>query len=239
MNESNTPDSRPAEEDAALARRLAQLGHKPVDTQRLEHRLDAAFASFDDADQSDASPSLPPPAFSLGRWLQPVAGLAAMLAIVATLFFVFFTTPPTASAAVVDLSQLHRHVEEGRFAIPTRASINAVSQLIAEQRDGTLILPEPMRGARVQSCCLADVQADLIALAVLKDGGPTVSLVVAQSPDFAHEMGTVIDIDGRRFFGHELNGVRMMMANQDDRWLCVMGDRSYEALAQIAAEVRF
>jgi hypothetical protein len=52
-------------------------------------------------------------------------------------------------------------------------------------------------------------------------------------------MGTVIEIDGRRFFGHELNGVRMMMANIDDRWLCVMGDRSYEDLAQIAAEARF
>lgn len=239
MNESNTPEPRPSQEDAALARRLAQLCQKPVDTQRLEHRLDAAFASLDDADQSDASSSMPPPAYRLGRWLQPVAGLAAVLALAATLFFVFFTSPPTASAAVVDLSQLHRHVEEGRFAIPIGASINAVSQLIAEQRGGTLVLPEPMRGARVQSCCLAGVQADLIALAVFKDGGPTVSLVVAQAPDLAHEMGTVIEIDGRRFFGHELNGVRMMMANEGDRWLCVMGDRPYEALAQIAAGVRF
>lgn len=239
MNETNSPEPRPSEEDAALARRLARLGQKPVDTQRLEHRLDAAFASLDDADQSDASPSLPPPPFRLGRWLPPAAGLAAMLALAATLFFVFFTTPPTASAAVVDLSQLHRQVEEGRVAIPVGASIDVVSQLITEQRGGALVLPKPMQRARVQSCCLVGVQADLIALAVLKDGGPTVSLVVAQSPDFAHEMGVVIEIDSRRFFGHELNGVRMMMANDGDRWLCVMGDRSYEALAQIAAEVRF
>jgi len=104
------------------------------------------------------------------------------------------------------------------------------------------LLPEEMQGARVQSCCLRAVQGDLVALVVLDDGGPgtpSVSLVVAQAPEFAHEMGTVIEIDGRRFFGHELNGVRMMMANIGDRWLCVMGDRSYEALAQIAAEARF
>jgi hypothetical protein len=164
-----------------------------------------------------------------------------MLALVVALFFVFSTSPPTASAAVVNLAELHHYVEEGRFALPTASSMAAVNQSIAEQRNGRALLPEEMQGARVQSCCLRDVQGDLVALAVLDDapGRSAVSLVVARAPEFAHEMGVVIEIDGRRFFGHELNGIPMMMANTGDRWLCVMGDRSYEALAQIAAEARF
>ncbi len=238
MNEPHTRNPDPSEQDAALARRLARLGDQPVPTESLERRLHAAFASLDD--EPDAlDPSGPPSIYRLTRWLQPAAGVAAMLALVVALFFVFSTSPPSASAAVVDLAELHHYVEEGRFALPTASSMAAVNQSIAEQRDGRTVLPKEMQGARVQSCCLRDVQGDLVALAVLDDGGPSVSLVVAQAPEFAHEMGVVIEIDGRRFFGHELNGIPMMMANIEDRWLCVMGDRSYEALAQIAAEARF
>jgi hypothetical protein len=237
MNEPHTRNSDPTEQDAALARRLARLGDQPVPTESLERRLDAAFASLDEP--ATINPSGPPPIYRLTRWLQPAAGVAAMLALVVALFFVFSTSPPSASAAVVDLAELHHYVEEGRFALPTASSMAAVNQSIAEQRNGRVLLPEEMQGARVQSCCLRDVQGDLVALAVLDDGGPSVSLVVAQAPEFAHEMGVVIEIDGRRFFGHELNGIPMMMANIEDRWLCVMGDRSYEALAQIAAEARF
>lgn len=235
MNQVNPPIPDPNEQDAALSRRLARLGRKPLATANLERRLDAAFAAHDD------KPLVPPPVYRLSRWLQPAAGLAAMLALVVTFFFVFSTTPPTASAAVVDLAELHHHVEEGRYALPTASSMAAVNRSLAEQRDGRTLLPESMQGVRVQSCCLHDVQGDLVALAVLDDapGQPPVSLVVARAPDFAHEMGTVIEIDGRRFFGHELNGVRMMMANTGERWLCVMGDRSYEGLALIASEARF
>ncbi len=52
-------------------------------------------------------------------------------------------------------------------------------------------------------------------------------------------MGTFIEIDGRTFFGHELNGICMMMANQDNRWLCVMGDLTYDQLANLAAKIEF
>lgn len=238
MNEPHIPTPGTTELDAALARRLARFGDRPVATENLERRLDAAFASLDDEAEAPAAPG-PPPLDRLARWLQPAAGVAAMLALVAALFVVFSTSPPTASAAVMDLAELHHHVKAGRFALPTASSLAAVNRSIAEQRGGRVLLPEEMEGARVQSCCLRNMQGDLVALAVLDDGGPSVSLVVARAPEFAHEMGTVIEIDGRRLFGHELNGIRMMMANIEDRWLCVMGDRSYEALAQIAAEARF
>lgn len=224
--------------DAALSRRLARLASRPVSTQRLERRLDAALAALD-PDSTAVNGPRPTSRFRLAGWLRPAAGMAAVLAVAVSLLLVVSTSPPAASAAVVDLAELHHDVEAGRFALPTASSMAAINRSIALQRDGRLVLPEELRGARVQSCCLRDVQGELLALALLDDGGPWVSLVVARAPEFALEMGTVIDIDGRRFFGHEQNGIPMMMANIDDRWLCVMGDRSYEALARIAAEARF
>ena len=150
MNDFNAPENRPPEEDAALARRLARLGRKPVDTEALERRLDAAFMSLDDGEQTEPVPLMSPPPHRLGHWLQPAAGLAAMLALVLTLFFALSTSLPTASAAVVELTDLHRSVEEGRYAVPAAFSIEGVNQLIAEQRSGAAVLPEKMQAARVQ-----------------------------------------------------------------------------------------
>jgi hypothetical protein len=240
MNETIRPDVDLNDQDAALARRLARLGDKPVSTERLEARLNAAIASIEGelaaADQSDTSSK-----YRFSHYLRPALGLAAMIALVVTLLFMFTNSPTTASAAVVDLAQLHHDVEAGRYALPTASSMADVNRILAEQRSGRVPLPESMQGVRVQSCCLRDVQGDLIAVVLLKESvdQPAVSLVLAQAPTFAYEMGESIEIQGRTYFGHDLNGIRMMMANTDDRWLCVMGDRSDEALAEIAASAKF
>lgn len=239
MTHRNPPEPQQPEQDAAITRRLARLGHKAVETEDLKRRLDTALGGIDHDEPVGSGLTSYSRSYRLTRWLQPAAGLAAIVAVVITLLFAFSTNPPTASAAVVRLSDLHRQVEIGGWNIPAVASLDAVNEVIAQQRAGGVDLPDDILEVRVQSCCLVDVQGDLLALAVLQDGEPTVSFVVAQSEEFAHEMGTVIEIDGRRFFGHELSGVRMMMANDQDRWICVMGDRSYEALAQLAAGVRF
>ena len=144
-----------------------------------------------------------------------------------------------AQAAIVELSQLHHDIVAGRIPLTPAETVEQANTWIAEQADSAPQLPADLGHVRVQSCCLADVQGDLVAVAVLQVDQELITLVVAEAPNFAHEMGTVIEIDGRRYLGHELNGVNMMMANLGDRWLCVMGDLGDERLAEIAAEVRF
>lgn len=229
----------PEQLDEATSRRLARLGQQPAATDRLERRLDDAFAAFGaDNGQVASQPSQERPSI-LYQWVRPAAAIAAVLVVALTLVIAVSTPSQPASATAIELSQLHHELVEGSLPLVPVRTINEANAWIASQNASAPALPGNLAGTRVQSCCLVDVQGELAAVAVLNDGRGVVTLVVAEAPDFAHEMGTVIEIDGRRFFGHELNGVRMMMANDGDRWLCVMGDRSEEELAAIASGVEF
>jgi len=82
------------------------------------------------------------------------------------------------------------------------------------------------------------MQGRLVAAALMDCQGQPVTLVVARGRDFAHPMGRAITIDSRTFTTHELNGVPMVMGNEADLWLCVMGDGPADDLAQVAAGIR-
>lgn len=225
--------------DQATTKRLSQLGTRPLDTARLERKLEAALQDEAHSSQRLSSDLPSRNQMQIMRWLRPVAGLAAVLTLVIGLLFTLDLGTPRASAAVLELSTLHHELITGRLEVTPVINIEEANALLAAQQASAPTLPDGLDEATVQSCCLVDVQGRLAAVAVLQEGDVLITLVVAQAPDFAHEMGDRIDIDGRRFFGHELDGVRMMMANRGDRWLCVMGDASYEALARIASEARF
>lgn len=225
--------------DAATARRLALLGERATDTTGLEDKLNAAFADDDTTHKTTHHITHNDQPLPIRHWLRPAASIAAAIALAVTLFVAIGTNTPQASAAVVELSQLHRDIVSGHIPLSPVTSATEANEWIASQQATAPALPEQLAGTRVQSCCLTEVRGKLAAVAVLQDANATVTLVVAEAPGFAHEMGTLIEIDGRRFFGHELNGTRMMMANQGDRWLCVMGDLTYDQLANLAAKIEF
>ena len=250
------PEHHPVPE-SAVADRLGRLGRRPLDTHRLEQRLKAALAG-DTADGVADAPAVPSDTPSQAHpasrgplrresgcrsvWIRPMMGCAATLALAAGLLFAVAAYMPTASAAPLRLTELHRQAEAGAVALPTAASMHAVNQALREQRAGRRVLPAALQHATVQSCCLVGVQGDLVGMAVLNGdaaGAPPLSLVVARAADFAHPMGERFEVDGRSFFGHKLDGVPMVMANRGDRWLCVMGERSYVDLARIAADAEF
>lgn len=210
--------------DAATSRRLAQLANRPVDTTSLEQKLAATLNK----------PAQPP-----NRWWSAAMGLAASVVLAGSIFFAVMHSGTRAEATMIELSQLHHDMVSGELPLTPVDSIDEANAWIAAQSQTSPRLPRHLTSARVRSCCLADVHGELVAVAMLKTDTAVVTLVVAEAPTFAHEMGTVIEIGGRRFFGHKTNGIQMMMANQGDRWLCVMGDRSAEALAEIAAGIHF
>ena len=213
--------------DRATQRRLARLGTLPVDTSRLEQKLRAAGV-----------PRAGSSHMVFRRWRDAVAATAAAAAVALMVLLPLIWGSGPVQAAPVQLGRLHADIVAGRLKVQPVTSIEEANRLIHEQRRDAPYLPG-MEGVRIQSCCLTDVQGRLVAVAVLNGQAPKVTLIVAEAPGFAHEMGTAVRIDDRTFWGHEVDGVRMVMSNTDDRWLCVMGDRSYEELAKIAAETRF
>ncbi|MAE60706.1 MAG: hypothetical protein CMJ49_05025 [Planctomycetaceae bacterium] len=211
--------------DAATAKRLTQLGQRPVDTAALENRLQAALAPP------------PPTARTDGRrWLSPIAAMAAAVMLAAGLLFTVLQND--SSAAVLELSQLHHDLITKHLATPVQ-NVAEANAWIAQQEVAGPALPGDMSEVRVQSCCLADVQGDLVAVVVMQYQRTLVTLVVADAQQFAHRMGRAIERDERELFSHQVNGVQMVMANHDDRWLCVMGDLSDDQLADLAAEIQF
>lgn len=225
--------------DTATARRLARLGQHTVDTSGLERKLNSALMDDGSAHKTINHQSHSGRSLQIRHWLRPAASIAAAIALAVTLFVAIGTYTPQASAAVIELSQLHKDIVSGHVALSPVTSVAEANEWIASQQASAPALPEHIAGTRVQSCCLAEVRGELAAVAVLENANATVTLVVAEAPNFAHEMGTIIEIDGRTFFGHEQNGIRMMMGNQGDRWLCVMGDLTYDQLANLAAKINF
>lgn len=217
--------------DTATSRRLSRLTEQPVDVDALAKRIETQLAA-----EASLAPS---PLGKLRWWLPRAASMAAAVLLAISVIFAVLNNGSQASAAVVDLSQLHEQIVDGRWGLQPVHNVEQANRWISQQSTDGPALPTHLADARVQSCCLTDVQGELAAVAVLQFRGSPITLVVAEAPSFAHEMGQVIEIDGQRFFGHTFNGVHMMMTNRDNRWLCVMGDVSYAELAQLAAQIRF
>lgn len=213
--------------DQATRMRLTKLGSLPVDTSRLEQRLRAS-----------AVPGKQSAKTAFRGWRGVIGAVAAVVAFAALILLPMLGDSSSAVASPVQLGRLHEDIVSGRLNLQAATSIEEANRLIHQQSQDAPDLPG-LEGVRVQSCCLTDVQGRLVAVAVLNDVAPIVTLVVAEAPGFAHEMGTMIRIGERSFWGHQVDGIRMVMSNTDDRWLCVMGDRTYEELARIAAEARY
>lgn len=233
----DTENGNNFELEDAVARRLAAFGEREVDVSGIERRLrEALEAEVETAVPRPASTPSPGPS---RHWLGPMLGIAAMVAIASAVVFAFNFNPPQAAAAVVELSTLHEDILAGRIALQPVADIDEANRWIAEQAQTGPALPEHLAKARVQSCCLTDVQGELVAIAVLDVDGARVTLVVARAPEFGADHGRRIEVNGRAYFGHELNRTKMVMANRGDRWLCVMGGLDYTRLAEIADPTEF
>jgi len=218
--------------DRATHRRLARLGERPIDTARLEARLNDALAA-------PAAEPTPRCSYVLRRWLAASAGLAAALLVMLSVVVAFQSGTPTAQAAPIELARLHHDMVAGRLAVQPVVSVEQANAWIARQSADAPALPEAAAEVSVQSCCLTEVTGELVAVVRLDDGGHAVTLVVAEAEGFAMRMGTRYLVNGREVFGHAVDGVPMVMANIDDRWLCVMGDVPEARLAEIAGGVRF
>jgi len=225
--------------DEATSNRLAAFGRRDVDVSSLQQRVQTALD-----EQAEQTPHAATPYKLRGTarptWFRPAMAMAAMLAIAAAVFFGFgLNNPPSASAAVLELSALHDDIAAGRIALTPASSVQEANRWIVDQMASAPTLPEKLANARIQSCCLANVQGELAAVALLRVDETPVTLVVARAPDFGMRSGDTIVIDGQTFYGHHTEHARMVMANHGDRWMCVMGDRSYQELAEIAAGIDF
>jgi len=223
--------------DTATSARLARLGARPVDTSRLAGRVEQAMTA-ELASGSSTIAQRPSPLSAWRRGWRPIASAAAAILIVLTVGWMVLeggTSP--AMAAPTELAQLHRDVARGRIPDLKVASVEEANQLLADQSNGVVLVPE-LPGV-MMSCCLHQHAGTTLTCALIERDGRLITVAVANGAKVHSPRGKTLTRGDRTFIAHTANGINMVMAHEGDRWLCVMGEVDFEPLADIAVDIEF
>jgi len=220
--------------DRATSERLSRLATRPVDVSRLEQRFERVLREA----TADTPEARGPTRLALRRWWAPIAGVAAAAVVVASLAVIAIDGGATpARAAPLALAQLHRDLSSGRLNELAVSSVAEANALLADQARGAAPIPD--LPGRMRSCCLAEHAGATLTMAMIERGGRRISVAVANGGVLDSPEGEAIERSGRRLIVHTAGGVRMVMAHEGGRWLCVMGEASTDELADVAAAIRF
>ena len=222
--------------DRATSERLAKLAARPVDTSRLEQRLEAAMCEAVVKDTDPARPIIKIAAWQ--RWWRPVTSAAAAILIVVTIGWLVLdggTSP--AMAAPAELAQIHYDVANGLAPHLKVSSVDEANQLLADQSNG--VVPVPELPGVMMSCCLHQHAGTTLTCALIERDGQLITVAIADGAKLHSPQGKTITRNGRQYIAHTANGINMVMAHEGNRWLCVMGEVDFEQLVELAAAIKF
>ncbi len=230
--------------DAATQKRLAKLVDVPVETQAVERRLRNLLAQTSAASTStDTSPLPAPIPISRDlRWnklLRPIAALAAALLLASLLGLLVMSLGQSPTiAAPADLAQLHKENLEGHAKVTLVSSIEQARSILAGKWND---LPDIPASADMQlhACCIHDFLDSKVACLFLMDGSTQLTLVVGHAKTFQPAPGEQVTRQGRTFTLHQVNGLHMVMMQDQDRFVCLMGQTTRQRLLAIAEELTF
>lgn len=215
--------------DLATSARLAKLANRPVDTSRLEQRLDRVLH------EQMAAGTRPPRSLVWGRWWRPLAAAAVLFALSIGWFVLEGGTSP-AIAAPAGLAQIHYEVANGLTPLVKVSTVGQANQFLAEQSNS--ITPIPELPGQLRSCCLHQHAGATLTCILIERDDQLITVALAQGAKLHPPTGRTIMHDGRQFSSHTANGVNMVMAQEGDLWLCVMGEVPPETLVDVAAAIR-
>ncbi len=218
--------------DEVTRRRLARLASKPVDTTRLEASLNKAIKS-----QQPSNHLLQSTRF---RWWRPVSRIAAMIAVVGLIGLLFTSMGGSpAIASTTDLARIHQEVLASESDLMPATNFTQASKLIHNQWTRAPKMPEPTVG-QITASCLREVANRQVVCLKLDLKGQPITMVVGHSREVVcsaeHQQ---VSRNGRSYFVHDREGVRMVMINHEDRWVCLMGNASIDDLIEVADGLEF
>ncbi len=217
--------------DRATAARLAKLANRPVDTSRLKQRLDHLIQ---EQIVSDVPSSCP---LRWMTWWRPITTIAAAVLIALSIgWFMLEGGTSQAVAAPTELAQIYYDVANGLAPHLKVSSVEEANRLLADQSNG--VTPIPELPGQLQSCCLHQHAGATLTCALIERDGQRIAVAMADGAKLHSPKGKLIEYDGRQFIAHTTNGINMVMAHENGRWLCVMGDASMETLVEVAAGIR-
>lgn len=215
--------------DEAMQARLARLATLPVDTSRLERRLHSMMAATAPAQNR----------WRLSHARRSWAAVAATILVVATAGIILMSLGNSpAMASPVDLARVHAEATQSEKMTTAVTALEQANRVLAGQWSDLPQLPAPTAG-QLHACCIHDFMDRKVACLILRDGQTPLTMVVGHAREFRPAEGRVVERGGRKFTLNEVNGLRMVMTQQDQRFVCLMGEVSEDRLLELAEGLRF
>jgi hypothetical protein len=214
-----------SEEERAISARLAKLRTMPVDTSRLERALQAKLPQV----------HAPRRVF----WLRPVQAIAASFLLVAAIVaaVVLSTSAGPVLASAAQMAQMHDDIVSGRTPVMQVNSVAEANRMLDSQSPGAPALPQMPDHA--MACCMKSVHDKKVACVLLKSDQVPITMAVASAADMKLPAVPVVNRNGIDYRVQSVNGLAMVMTEQNGKWLCLIGRCSADRLMDVAAQMRF
>ncbi len=223
-------DSERSSLDAATSARLRMLAGRPVDTRRLDRRLQEAMR------QQRAKPQ---PVLFLAQWWRPMASLAAAVMIMAVVgWWVLGGGSAVAVASPEAMARIQYDMTHGMTPAMKVTTLAQANAMLARQASDAKAMPADLPG-QVQSCCLHQVAGARLSCVLMEHEGQLISVAVADGAKLRAPQGPTVKRHGTTFTLQSAHGINMVMARKEGRWLCVMGAAKMDDLLDVASGIKF
>ena len=135
------------------------------------------------------------------------------------------------------MAEVYRASVSGHGATPINTIAEARSALVRKWPDSPPLPDEPS-GMKPMSCCVHDVGRRQMACITFMVEGKAVMLALAPAKDVRSPHGTEMKIGNSTFLTGSSDGVNMVMAQRDGTWMCLMGEMTFERLAELSESLR-
>lgn len=225
-NPQNEPISSPLDE--AISSRLEKLRTMPVDTANLDRLLGAQLPQR----QGGGVRRI----LSL-RPLRAAAASLLVLLTIAGLLLMTWSAPVLASAS--EMAQMHRDILANKVPVVQVNSIDEASLALASQSSRTLDLPQAPE-AHVMACCMKNIKDKQVACVLLRSESSPITLSVGRAKDMRLPNSSPSTLrDGVRYYIQSSGALNMVMAERQDRWICLIGELPSDRLIELAAGLQF
>ena len=221
-------DNETARQDEAVAARLRKLSSFPVDLGRLERQIRAEIPR----------PEQQRPAGRMRLW-KPLTAVAASIMVFGIITAAVLTASPgQVLASPAQMAQFHQQIVSNEVPVTKVDSIEAASQVLANQWPQSPDLPRPPE-AHVMACCMKSIKDKNVACVLLRSEGTPITMSVAKASDMKSPKGERVIRNGTTFHLMSSGGLNMVSTERHGRWVCLIGETPTDRLINIAQQLQF
>ncbi|MFI5382410.1 MAG: hypothetical protein ACHRHE_24195 [Tepidisphaerales bacterium] len=206
--------------DAAVSRRLGQLGGMPVDTSGMESLL-----------RSRTGGEQP----RLRVWLRPMRIAASLLLAIGALAAVVVWVDRGAHASASEMAQLHYDLVATMTPVDSIDAANDLLSATASGGPGFAAVPAEHRHA----CCVKNIKDARVACVLMKSDNAYITMAVANADAVKMPHGQVVVKDGLTFHVQTIGKVHMVTLQRAGRHVCLMSELPAERLIELGTKLRF